>query len=137
MTTCMVGINELIHQLQSGTVRQKCDAAENLGQLGEKAVMATDALLAALCDLGEEEVIEYIDGGSGGGMATYYYVRESAVNALAKINPAAAPFAIRVMDELKNKPKNWYAGFSGGYSSDVSFSPQVVDAFGSFAVVAE
>lgn len=126
--------HELIRQLQSGTVRQKCEAAEALGRLGGQAVPATDALVAALNDLGEEEVVNYFEGGCGGGMATYYYVRESAVNALAKVNPAAAaPLAIRVMAGLKRKPKSWYVGSPGRYGSEVTFSMQTLGAFISVA----
>lgn len=130
----MAELNELICQLQSGTVQQKCEAAEELGRLGGQAIPATDALVAALNDLGEEKVINYFDGGYGGGMATYYYVRESAVNALVKVNPAAAaPLAIRVMAGLKRKPKSWYAGSPGGYGSGVTFSMQTLGAFISVA----
>ena len=126
----MTEINELIRQLQSGTVRQKCEAAEELGRLGSQAVLATDALVAALGDMGEERVTNYIDGGSGGATDNFYYVRESVVNALAKVNPAtAAPLAIRVMAELNGKTKSGYLGFSGGFCSDVSFPAETIAAF--------
>lgn len=120
-------IEELIKQLQTGIVEQKCKAADELGWRGVEAIQATEALVAALSDLGEAQ--ETACGLVGGG-GIFYYVRESAVNALAKINPAAAaPLAIRVIAELSGKPKGYFVCSDSEDIHRVSFSDKTIAAF--------
>jgi HEAT repeat protein len=100
METSELEIEVLIHQLQTGSVFQKCAAADNLALLGPKAIKATNALVEAMSDLSQDSSANC---GWHGADVTYYYVRVSAVNALAKINPyAAAARALQVISELGN-----------------------------------
>ena len=99
-----IRIDKLIHQLQTGTPTEKHVAADQLGLLGADAILATDALVSALSDF--EVDTEFISDFGFGNIYWYRYVRESAVEALAKVNPsAAAPLALQVIEELKKMTK--------------------------------
>jgi HEAT repeat protein len=82
-------IEELIHKLQISPVEQKCAAADSLLYRAEEIIQneslknqVSDALVAALSDMGEENISGFGMEGSG---TTNFYVRENAVKALAKI----------------------------------------------------
>lgn len=116
-------IEELIQALKTGTVRQKCNAAEHLGRQGEK-------LVSALADALHDQSEETFQGAWGAAVGSTYYVREAVVHALAKIDPsAAAPSALQAIADLTGKPSS-FCSFGEDYEMTlVKFPPEVIAHF--------
>ena len=127
-------IEELVRQLQTGYVQDKCAAAKELRYRTAEYIQndllktqVTNALVAALSDRGED--CDWAAGWTGGG-AIYYYVREDAVKALAEINPAiAAPIALQVIAEITAKPSSSCIAIGGEGVNFVTFSDEIIGKF--------
>ena len=120
-------LEDLIRQVRHGSVAEKCLAADELQKLGRQALAASDVLVSALSDLGEQAESSV---GLVGGVLVHRYVRESAVNALGKINPSAAPqLALNVIAGLGGKQKFVFCDSSGIEERNVTFDHDVIAAF--------
>jgi hypothetical protein len=127
-------IEELIHKLKISPVEQKCATADSLLYRAEEIIQneslknqVSDALEAALSDMGEEKIS---CGGPIGGITVIFYVREKAVEALAKINPAAAAsLALQIIAEITGKPSSMLSGDGFLTENFVTFSEETIAAF--------
>jgi HEAT repeat protein len=113
----------LLVRLRSGSVAEKCSAADEIAKLGARARDAVPALLEALDDPGEA-VLRFRDG-YGPDTLQHQYVRESAVRALFAVSPSHLPAARRVMEELRGKPSVLLEGIAVPTDQYVEFPTEM------------
>jgi HEAT repeat protein len=132
-------IATLLKLLKTGRPRDKCRAADLLGQLGDGAETSIPALVEALADGDCHELRHSIGAWDPDLESEYRYVRERAVRALARIRPLlVASAVIPVMSELVRCHSREYAygGAVLGEVDYVHFSTEEVLAFGPAAASA-
>jgi hypothetical protein len=117
-------ISCLIEKLKTGSVVERCQAAEELGRVGPDAREAVPALLDALNDPGETAELVSIPSYSSEVEWHYSYVRFSAACALFRVSPEHMTRARPVMLETWKKPVRTEAHAGArleivGYSHDM------------------